>query len=385
MPLAPYGIYIHVPFCASRCIYCDFYSTTQTAKAGLYVEAVIREMMQRAHDIQGRVETIYFGGGTPTQLGREGIGRILEALHQQFDLSHCHEITLEANPEDFITGAWRLEKEKRRADEPLGSDINRVSMGVQSMVDEELNMLHRRHNAEHVREAVERLRETGITNLSLDLMYGLPGQTMQSWAYSIDEVIALKPQHISAYNLSIEEGTPLSRMVEKREVTVCDDETCLAMAALLRDKLHAAGYEQYEISNYALPEYHSRHNSSYWTQTPYLGLGPGAHSYDGKRRRSWNACNLNEYLQGKREEEEEMLTDLDLYNECVMLGLRTKWGIDARCFERYFTDHATLDNLHTTLLSLQGRGLVHTAGDRICLTEEGLALADEVIRELIVI
>ena len=195
-----------------------------------------------------------------------------------------------------------------------------------------------------------------------------------------------RPQHISAYNLSVEEGTKLNTLVEKGKLTVCDDETCLDMAALLRDKLRAAGYEQYEISNYALPGYHSRHNSSYWVQTPYLGLGPGAHSYDGQRQRTWNAPRVMEYLQGKRTEEKEILTDIDLYNERVMLGLRTQRGVKLSEEEWKKKKEIIEELIQRDLVREVTTPFPHLgerAGDRgLSLTEKGQALGDEVIREL---
>ncbi len=378
------SIYLHIPFCASRCIYCDFYSTILRNKAPQYVEALIREMDERRSFLQTPVRTIYFGGGTPSQLGPANIATLLRALSSHFDLSHCEEITLEANPEDFIDGTWPI---AGPASSPYaggleGVPITRLSLGVQSLVDSELRLLHRRHNAAHVREAVRFLRDAGITNLSLDLMYGLPTQTLASWEYSIDEVLKLRPQHISAYNLSVEPGTRLHSLVQKGELTPCDDETCLQMAALLRTKLKAAGFEQYEISNYALPGFHSRHNSSYWVPTPYLGLGPGAHSYDGHNRRSWNAPDVVAYLRGDRAEESETLSDLDLYNERVMLGLRTAHGIDLHDLESALPQSCSLNTLRPTIDSLLHRNLLQLRHNHLSLTPSGLSLADEVIREL---
>lgn len=368
------GIYIHIPFCATRCIYCDFYSTTLRNKGDEYVKALAKEMDERKEFLRDEpLQTIYLGGGTPSQLGDACIRQILNAIAERYDLSQVTEITMEANPDDIREGQdW--------------GRVNRISMGVQSMVDDELRLLHRRHDAAQVRMAVKILRDADIENISLDLMYGLPTQTLESWEYSIDELLKLRPQHISAYNLSVEEGTKLNMLVEKGELTVCDDETCLDMAALLRDKLRAAGYEQYEISNYALPGYHSRHNSSYWVQTPYLGLGPGAHSYDGQRQRTWNAPRVMEYLQGKRTEEKEILTDIDLYNERVMLGLRTQQGVKL--------NEEEWNKKKEIIAVLKKRNLIkevtapfphlgEKAGDRgLSLTEKGLALGDEVIREL---
>ena len=390
------GIYIHIPFCASRCIYCDFYSTTLRNKAPQYVEALIREMDERKSFLHTPVRTIYFGGGTPSQLGPTHITTLLHALSSRFDLSHCEEITLEANPEDFLDGTWPLPSPSRPSlaapSSPYAGGlegVSRLSLGVQSLVDSELRLLHRRHNAAHVREAVRLIRDAGITNLSLDLIYGLPTQTLASCGYSIDEVLKLRPQHISAYNLSVEPSTRLHTLVQKGELTPCDDETCLQMAALLSTKLKAAGFEQYEISNYALPGYHSRHNSSYWEPTPYLGLGPGAHSYDGHNRRSWNAPDITSYLKGIRVEESETLSDLDLYNERVMLGLRTAQGLDFNILETAFpkssTKTSTFNTLQATIDSLVHRKLLHLQRNRISLTTSGLSLADEVIRELMIL
>jgi len=351
----------------------------------------VREMEERKDFLHEPVRTIYLGGGTPSQLGPSCIRVILEVLEKNFDLSNCEEITMEANPEDFVDESWPFFEGRFLPGNPLPHTINRISMGVQSMVDSELRILRRRHDSNHVRIAVKRLREANINNISLDLMYGLPTQTLVSWEYSIDELLKLQPKHISAYNLSIEEGTPLYALVQKGELTPCDDETCLAMAALLRKKLKAAGYEQYEISNYALPGYHSRHNSSYWSNTSYLGLGPGAHSYDGHRQRSWNAPDVQDYLSGQRHEEVEILSDLDLYNERIMLGLRTANGIPMSYFdtlndaEQYTLNSNQESDLNNNLSSLLHRHLVQIQNNRLSLTASGLALADEVIRELMIV
>lgn len=404
------GLYIHVPFCASRCIYCDFYSTTHHEHPSgvgdvrqAYVEALTREMRQRRTSLPGHADamgrwvaddalrTIYLGGGTPSWLGLGHLGRVLDAATHAFDTTHVEEVTIEANPEDVAR--WTAEEaETLRGQTATIYHSLRVSMGVQSMVDEELRQLHRRHDAQRVVQAVTTLRQWGIDNLSLDLMYGLPGQTMDTWAYSIDRVVALRPEHISAYCLSVEEGTPLAHMVEHGEATPASDDDCLAMADLLRRKLREAGYVQYEISNFCLPHRHARHNSSYWDGTPYLGLGPGAHSYDGHDLRQWNAPDLAGYLQAWRGEngeddmarglrDEERLTPTDRWNERVMLGLRTlpapgmtSWGLTLTPAE--WDTHAD------TIGRLLARGLVTSTKKRLTLTEAGLALADEVIRAL---
>ena len=328
----------------------------------LFVERLLQEARQRNSFLSEPVRTVYIGGGTPSQLPTDVLRKLTDGLHEVFDLSGVLEFTLEVNPED-VTPAFAAS---------LPPCINRISMGVQSFVDAELQIIHRRHNAQKPAEAIRLLHEVaGIQNISIDLMYGLPQQTLESFRYSTEQAIRLAPQHISAYNLSVEEGTQLSRLVNEGKLQVADDELCISMNSLLRQLLLQAGYRQYEISNYALPSFESVHNSSYWVQTPYLGLGPGAHSYDGARLRSWNSPDLQAYLHGNRHSESETLTDDDLFNEQIMLGLRTAHGaILADSPERQ---------------SLLSRGLITPASEpsRFRLTASGLALADEIIRELI--
>ena len=378
------GIYIHIPFCASRCIYCDFYSTTLRGKGHEYVDAILNEYNQRSDFLpQGEpLRTIYIGGGTPSQLPAKELARLIDGIINDATGSQSivsiEELTIEANPED-ITEEWAetivtgiphiVTSSCPHKKTPL-----RISMGVQSLIDSELKTINRRHDSRKPAEAVKILRHYGISNISLDLMYGLPNQTIQTWEKSIDGIIALAPEHISAYCLSIEQGTPLERMIEKGHLKPCDDEICLAMAALLRDRLREAGYKQYEISNYAKPGFCSIHNSSYWDGTPYLGLGPGAHSYNGKRLRCWNEHDITSYLMGNRKESHEELNDNDLYNEKIMLGLRTAKGIECGLFSDAKAIQ-TIDNLCR-------RDLVAIKNNHLVLTEAGLALADEVIREL---
>lgn len=353
------GIYIHIPFCASRCIYCDFYSTTLRGKAHEYVDALLKEYNERSDFLPGGepLRTIYVGGGTPSQLPADELKRLIENIYRD----SVEEVTIEANPED-VTQDW--------IDTLKDIPHLRISMGVQSLNDEELHMLNRRHDSKKPGLAVAMLRNAGVKNISLDLMYGLPTQSLDTWESSIDGIIALNPEHVSAYCLSIEEGTRMERLVEEGKLIPASDEMCLQMAELLRNKLRNAGYAQYEISNYAKPGYESRHNSSYWDATPYIGLGPGAHSYDGAKFRCWNEPHLLEYLNGNRIEGSETLTDEDIYNEKIMLGLRTSKGIDASLVETE-KSHKQID-----------KGLVTIKNNHLVLTEAGLALADEVIRDL---
>ena len=372
------GLYIHIPFCASRCIYCDFYSTTIRGKAHEYVDALLNEYHVRNGFLPSwePFRTIYIGGGTPSQMPSIELVRLIDGLGDRTNgndrLENIVELTIEANPED-VNEEWA-----RTLAVGLGKsiEVTRISMGVQSLIDSELQTINRRHNSSKPAEAVRILRTNGIKNISLDLMYGLPNQTMQTWEQSIDGIMGLDPEHISAYCLSIEEGTRLERMIEEGKLSACDDETCLAMAALLHSKLKKAGYVQYEISNYAKPGYESKHNSSYWDGTPYMGLGPGAHSYDGKKLRCWNEHDITSYLMGERKEDHEQLTDKDLYNEKIMLGLRTAKGVNYR-----LVADAEKGNI---VGQLHERDLVAIKNNHLVLTEAGLALADEVIRELMI-
>ena len=376
------GIYIHIPFCASRCIYCDFYSTTLKGKAHEYVDAVLKEYKERSDFLPVRepLRTVYIGGGTPSQLPAFELRRLLDSITA--NKQDLEEITVEANPED-VTQDW-IESLIYQPS-TIGYKhltVNRISMGIQSLDDQELKTLNRRHNSNQPAQAVSILRNAGIKNISLDLMYGLPGQTMHSWEKSIDGIIALNPEHISAYCLSIEEGTLMEKLVSEGKLVPANDELCNSMAQLLRSKLHKAGYIQYEISNYAKPGYESKHNSSYWDNTAYLGLGPGAHSYDGRNTRCWNSPDLNSYLVGDRKHDYETLSAKDIFNERIMLGLRTRNGVSLSiintCSDKEKLRFAQL------IQTLTARNLVHTINNNLVLTQHGLNLADEVIRDLMI-
>ena len=376
LPMA--GIYVHIPFCASRCSYCDFYSTLRLDEVGdAYVDAVLAEAELRQQELRNEsVKTIYLGGGTPSQLPLPLLSILLSGLGRTFDLSGVEECTVEANPDD-VTPEWCA------ALQQLG--VNRVSMGVQSFEDDILRLIGRRHTASQAIDAVSRLREAGIANISIDLIFGLPGQTLASWTESVRQAIALHPQHISAYGLTYEEGTRLWRQRERGEVTEVPEEQCLEMYRILVEMLKAAGYEHYEISNFALPGYHSRHNSSYWDGTPYLGLGAAAHSYDSKVRR-YNPCDLKKYISciksGSLAFEQELLEWWQRYDERVMLGLRTARGVDvARLREDFGEDawkHFTSEAQH----HIAAGHLRLTEDGCYILTSDGIMLSDSIIRDL---
>ena len=396
------GIYIHVPFCQSRCAYCDFYSTTLLAHREDYVDTVCRELRNRLTELQGEpVKTIYFGGGTPSTLTIEELKRILEAsplpLPRRGDsdftsgldisetivtphwegLGEATEITLEANPDD-LTEAYV----QRLRTLP----INRVSMGIQSFHDRTLRLIGRRHTSEEAILAVKRLQQAGLTNISIDLIYGLPGETIDDWAYSLDQAIALGVKHISAYHLTYEEGTRLWRMQEQGLVNPIDEEQSVRSFELLREKLLAAGYEHYEISNFALPGYHSRHNSSYWQGIKYIGIGPGAHSYDGLNRR-WNLSSLTDYIATPQENdvphEVEHLTTEERYDERIITELRTTRGINLAQLLADFGAQYHTHCLRCATPYINRGQLIHTDDNRLHLTPESLLISDAVMRDLL--
>ena len=350
------GIYIHIPFCRSRCIYCGFYSTTALDLRQRYVDALCREMEIRGtrKEEGGKrndeeIETIYLGGGTPSQLTPSQLRQLFIYINKVYPLTSEREITIEVNPDDVTVEFAALLQQL---------PVNRVSMGIQTFDDQRLRFLHRRHTSRQAIEAVSILRAAGINNLSIDLMYGFPGETLSDWQSDIDSALALNVEHISAYCLMIEEGTPLHRMLKQHngDCPLCeqrselqgdcpqcvDEETERQMYYTLIDRLTAAGYEHYEISNFARPGFRSRHNSSYWNGTPYIGLGAAAHSYDIQSR-SWNIADINAYIEGiergERLFEEELLDDDTRYNDAVTVGLRTCEGINLDTLPRKYRDY----------------------------------------------
>ena len=372
------GVYVHIPFCASRCSYCDFFSTLEMKGAGAaYVDAVVAEAAMRRSELRGEaVRTLYLGGGTPSQLPLPLLERLVEGLDDALDLSNVEEFTVEANPDD-VTPEWCA------ALRPLG--VNRVSMGVQSFQDDVLRAIGRRHTAKQVIQAVENLHDAGIGNISIDLIYGLPGQTLDTWTQTVAKAIALNPQHVSAYWLTYEPGTRLSRQLEQGEVTEVPEEDCVAMYHLLVRRLREAGFEHYEISNFALPGYRSRHNSSYWDGTPYLGLGAAAHSYDGSLRRS-NPPDLLSYIdrvsQGELVCDAEEMTLWERYDERVMLTLRTSSGTDVDRLRQEFGNELA-DHFLVEVQRHVAAGTVRREGaSRYVLTADGILLSDSVMRDV---
>ena len=380
------GIYIHVPFCASRCIYCGFYTTTPLSSQDRLVRALCSELDMRRDYLLDKaaptspitIDTIYLGGGTPSQLSQENLLRLFDAIYNKveqvptFHISPTAEVTMECNPDDltpqFVQTIARL-------------PVNRVSMGVQTFSDERLNFLRRRHKATDIEPAIQRLRQVGIGNISIDLIFGFPKQTVNEWATDLQKAIELDVEHISAYSLMYEEGTPLFRLLEQQRVSEIADSQSLDMFNLLVDTLTTNHYEHYEISNFAREGFSSRHNASYWQGIPYLGLGPSAHSYDGNSRQ-WNVSNLHKYMDaienGTVPMEKETLDEDTKYNDWITTALRTKEGLDLNLLSEAHREYL----LRAAEPHLREGNLVLT-NNNIALSRAGIFISDSVMSDLV--
>lgn len=369
------GLYIHIPYCKSKCTYCDFYSTPQVETMEQYVHSLLCEAKLRQEEIPHQFTTLYLGGGTPSVMPLELMSQLINGLKSTFDLSHVEEFTIEANPDDVT-------QEYIAALMQLG--VNRVSMGVQSFNDNELQSINRRHSAQQAIDAVHDIKEAGITNVSIDIIYGLPGQTLNSWKHNVKQAIDLDVQHISAYNLSYEPGTRLWVMRERRKVQEVSDEDCIAMHNTLVEMLIDADFEHYEISNFARPGYHSRHNSSYWNFTPYLGLGAAAHSFDGTTRR-YNPSSIKEYIEKLSNSNtayiEEHLELWERYDEEVMVRLRTSEGLNTQLIAKSYGEDV-YNKLITKAKFFIEQNRLTLNGNNLILTPSGVMMSDNIIRDL---
>ncbi|MCQ2266959.1 MAG: radical SAM family heme chaperone HemW [Bacteroidaceae bacterium] len=363
------ALYIHIPFCKTRCAYCSFYSTTSYNLMDRYVSALCHEMSLREHF---DISTVYIGGGTPSQLGEERLSQLLSAVRKHFHVKDEAEITVEVNPDDITTQLTEI---------LYHNGVNRVSMGVQSFDETELRSINRRHTAQQAVYAVQMIKAAGISNISIDLMYGLPGQTLQTFANSVNKAIGLPVTHISSYALSIEEGTLLHRQLQAGLISETDEEITIAMYNLLRHRLQEAGFEHYEISNFARPGYSSRHNSSYWDGTPYIGLGPGAHGYDGHCTRRQNTPNLQSYINAKGDvpHTHEHLSEDERYDELIFTRLRTAKGLQLSLV----SDDRRKYLLHMAEPHLAAGRLTLAEGETVLrLTDKGLFVSDDIFADL---
>jgi len=325
------GIYIHIPFCKKRCTYCDFYTEVAPQFIPTIIDSIVKELYFRKKYLNNAlIQTIYFGGGTPSILKKEDFERIFETIYELYAVADGAEITFEANPDDltpdFLNSICPL-------------PFNRISIGIQSFDDTDLKRINRRHTGIQAKESVKATQEAGFSNISIDLIYGLPFQSLAAWEQQLDQAFQLQVQHISAYGLTYEEGTVLWKQREEGKLETVDEDTMIKMYELLIRKMKENGFEAYEISNFAKKGYRSRHNTSYWKQQPYIGVGPSAHSYDGESRQ-WNISSMTKYAKAITDQtsffEREELTLNDRYNDFVMVSLRTSDGLDIQLLKNIF-------------------------------------------------
>ena len=373
------GLYIHIPFCRQRCNYCAFYSSTLYNIQQKYVDALCKEIVLRKEYTGNQaIGTIYLGGGTPSTLTAEQLESIFGTIYSHYPIAPNPEVTIECNPDDltpeFLTTLRRM-------------PVNRTSMGIQSFNDAQLKRLGRRHGAAKARQAVANARAAGYDNISIDLMFALPGSNRAEWQETLDTAIALHPDHISAYNLMYEEGTPLHRALERGDFQELSEEENLEQFSMLIESMKSAGYRHYEISNFALPGRESRHNSSYWNDTPYIGCGAAAHSYNGNSR-EWNIADIKAYIEGMesgcRNYEIENLTEEESYNDTILTRLRTADGIPLQWMKEKFNDKLNSYMLRAAEKEIALGNLKEENG-HLSLTEKGIFISDAVIRELIFI
>ena len=371
------GVYIHIPFCKSYCSYCDFYSTTDNSLMDDLVQALVREAGLRSSYLEGEpVQTIYLGGGTPSLLEPQVTERLLAAVRENFRVDNDPEITVEINPDDVSEGWFRSLRQ---------TGVNRISLGVQSWNDKRLKYLGRRHDAAQSALALEAAFREGFENVSADLIYGVPGMTTADLKYDLERTLEYPVTHLSAYHLTVEEGTKLGRLRKEGRLKETDEEISGSMFTLLGKICNDHGFIHYEISNFAREGFISRHNSSYWKQVPYIGLGPSAHSFD-RRSRQWNVSDVKKYIRavssGKIPCEREELSRVTVFNEYVMTSLRTMWGIDLQYVEEYFDKE-----MHDYLVNLSGRyiryGLMKREKNTLILTDQGKMISDNIIAELL--
>lgn len=369
------GIYIHIPFCKKLCHYCDFYHLVSTSNMDAFYEAIIKEAsIMKDYAGNEPVSTIYIGGGTPSVCSVKDIDTILNHIVKVFPTEETSEITIELNPDDVTS-------EYLKGLKSLG--INRVSMGIQSWRDTDLKMLNRRHDSSVAASALKSVFRAGFENVTIDLIYGIPGMTLSDWESNLDLSFSYDIKHLSAYHLTIEPGTVFGKMRDKNLLSEIEEEDSASQFNMLIEKSEAAGFIHYEISNFGREGYFSRHNSNYWKQVPYIGLGPSAHSFNGYSRQ-WNVSNLKSYIRSVNEGtayyEKEVLDSRTSFNEYIMTSLRTMWGIDLEYLERTFEKEG-YDYVVNLSTKFKEYGLMKQDKKNLVLTNQGKMISDNIISE----
>jgi len=369
------GIYVHIPFCKTLCSYCDFYRVIESDAKADCIDAIVKEIsLKKDYLEEENISTIYIGGGTPSILSVNETETIINQIYKQFAVDKNCEITIEANPDDidfeYLSGLKKL-------------NVNRISLGIQSWRDADLKLMNRRHNSKQADEALKNVIKAGFENLSVDLIYGLPKMTVKDWESNLDITFSYNIQHLSAYHLTIEKGTRFQKMLEKGTINETDEEESAALFNILIEKSDKAGFVHYEISNFGKQGYFSIHNSNYWKQVNYIGVGPSAHSFNGYSRQ-WNIKAIKQYINLVNAEktffEREELDTQTKFNEYIMTSLRTMWGIDLNYVEKTFEKEG-----YDYIVNLSGKfveyGLMKSENQHLILTNQGKMISDNIISE----
>ena len=370
------GLYIHIPFCVKKCNYCNFHFSTQFNYKSQLIQAIGKELILRKNELITPIETIYFGGGTPSILNYKELEYLFTIIKEHYDMSETKEITFEANPDDLSVEYLHFLKNQ--------TPVNRLSVGIQSFIDEDIKFMNRNHNADEAIQSIRSAQDIGFNNITIDLIYGAQTTTHERWMYTLEKAISLGIPHISSYALTVEPKTAFEAQIRKNKLPPIDEEKQAIQFEMLRNKLIEHKYIQYEFSNFGKETFFSQHNTSYWKNKPYLGIGPSAHSYNGKDIRSWNVSHNIKYLKAIEKNilnyEEEVISEKDRFNEKIMLGLRTLWGINIDELEKEFSS-SLMKHFYKELKKLEATKKVRISNQIVTIHPESLFFTDGIIAQ----
>lgn len=373
-------IYIHIPFCKQKCSYCNFHFSTSLNFKDEMLRAMKTEILLRKDELQNKnLKSLYFGGGTPSILSVDEISSLIDEVLKYFSFEKDIEVTLEANPDDL---------DKSFLKQLAGTPVNRLSIGTQSFFEEDLKLMNRAHSASEAESSIKRAQDFGFENLSIDLIYGSPTSNLEIWKENLNKTIALEVPHISSYALTVEPKTALENWISKGKIKSPKEEEQNKEFYYLSDFLKDNGFEHYEVSNFAKPGFYSRHNSAYWKYQEYLGIGPSAHSYNGFDVRSWNVANNQQYIKKLNDKllakEEEILSKEDQFNEMIMIGLRTIWGVDLESLKNKFSDRE-LEHFQAEIKPKIEDGILLIENDHLKIPEKHWFMADGIASDLFIV
>lgn len=370
------GLYIHIPFCVKKCNYCNFHFSTQFNYKSQLIQAIGKELILRKNELISPIKTIYFGGGTPSILNYKELEYLFTIIKEHYDMSETKEITFEANPDDLSVEYLQFLKNQ--------TPVNRLSVGIQSFIDEDIKFMNRNHNADEAIQSIRSAQDIGFNNITIDLIYGAQTTTHERWMYTLEKAISLGIPHISSYALTVEPKTAFEAQIRKNKLPPIDEEKQAIQFEKLRNKLIEHKYIQYEFSNFGKETFFSQHNTSYWKNKPYLGIGPSAHSYNGKDKRSWNVSHNIKYLKAIEKNilnyEEEVISEKDRFNEKIMLGLRTLWGINIDELEKEFSS-SLMKHFYKELKKLEATKKVRISNQIVTIHPESLFFTDGIIAQ----